>query len=117
MTLTETKQYIANCCSSKRCSIEERDGAIVVKAYRDAFTIQATIAYEAHEISFEAYQPEKVLILKDWHDFYGANEVEDFKDDLSRIAEALADKDIRLWPAENPIRVEFLDEEWEYLFG
>ncbi len=96
-------------------SVAEEDDRFQIRASRSDIEIILTIPVEVTELYFEARSKDNTAEVKDWHDFYGESEHQDFKDELSEFLKALARSEFRF--TNRGKTLEYFNGQWSYAFG
>ena len=110
------KEEILTILGSKDC-VSENSGktAIIVTIKSECIDVYVTIPYGIHEVYFEAKDKQNNLLVKDWFDFYGDSELDDFQETLLDVADVIENPKFR--QSKNGKAIEAFGYQWYYLFG
>lgn len=75
---------------------DTEDSALIILIESLYFDVLVTVPYQVTELFFEVKDKEGNILLTDNHDFYGASEVEDFKESLLEIADIIKSPNLRI---------------------
>ena len=110
------KQEIISVFGSDRILSENSNGtALSLSLKSEQITVKVTIPLGVHELFFEARDTEGSLLVKDWHDFYGEEELVLFKDSLQFLASIPSPPEFTITNNGGTIKVRVA--RWEYFFG
>lgn len=110
------KESLFRIIGDNRGIVENDNGtALVVNIESDELKVIVTIPYDVNEIYYEAINSQGVVLIKDWSDYYGEFEEDDFQEDLMDIVDVLRKPIIRL--SDDGKYVEAFGYRWYYFFG
>ena len=115
MSKKEIEKILQQYTSNSSLTISEEKSSYKVIAEKSSIKLALTIPCDVTELYFEAESIKDDSQLKDWRDYYGSTEEQDFKEDLEELLEILNTRKFRF--SNSGKTIEYLDNDWNYLFG
>ncbi len=110
------KNEILKILGNESVAIEnDNKTALNVTINSEELDIDITIPYNVYELYFEAKDKKGTTLVKDWFECYGELELEDYKECLQDIVDAIKSPLFRI--TNNGKTVETKHYEWVYFFG